>query len=70
MEAKVISKVFKVIASLFLVVCSFLKWLGILKEVTITEICMVSGVLYGLGAGTIDLNIFIDKFTGAKKQNG
>ena len=44
--------------------CAVLKWMGILPGASIGEICTVWSVVYGLGAGTIDLNLMFDKFTG------
>ena len=63
-SAKVISKVFKIVAASGLVLCAVLKWMGILPGASIGEICTVWAVVYGLGAGTIDLNLMFDKFTG------
>ena len=65
LHAKTISKVFKFVAPFGLVVCAVLKWLGILPGASIGEICMVWAFVYGIGAGTIDLNLMFDKFTGA-----
>ena len=67
-SAKKISKLFKLVSSLGLVVCAVLKWVGLLPNATVGEICMVWSVVYGLGAGTIDLNIMFDKFVGAGVQ--
>lgn len=64
LHAKTISKVFKFVAPFGLVVCAVLKWLGILPGATIGEICMVWAFVYGLGAGTIDINLMCEKFTG------
>ena len=64
LHAKTISKVFKFVSPFGLVVCAVLKWMGILPGASIGEICTVWSVVYGLGAGTIDLNLMFDKFTG------
>lgn len=64
LHAKTISKVFKIVAASGLVLCAVLKWMGILPGASIGEICTVWSVVYGLGAGTIDLNLMFDKFTG------
>lgn len=69
LTAKRISKIFKFVAVGGLVVCSVLKWVGVLPGATISEICTVWAVVYGLGAGTIDLNIMFDKFCGNKSEN-
>ena len=66
MTAKTISKVFKFIATGGLVASAVLKWGGILPNASAGEICMIWATVYGLGAGTVDLNIMFDKFTGAK----
>lgn len=64
--AKTISKIFKFTAAGGVIVCSVLKWAGILPNASAGEICMIWAAVYGIGAGTIDLNIMFDKFTGAK----
>lgn len=66
LTAKKISKIFKFVSAFGIVLCAVLKWLGVMPSATIGEICMVWAVVYGLGAGTIDLNIMFDKFVGAK----
>ena len=67
LTAKRISKILKFVASIGLVVSAVLKWLGIMPGATIGEICTVWAVVYGLGAGTIDLNIMFDKFVGSAR---
>ncbi|MBQ9238468.1 MAG: hypothetical protein IJ191_04025 [Treponema sp.] len=62
--AKTISKIFKFVSACGVIACAVLKWLGIMPEATIGEICAAWAVVYGLGAGTIDANIIIDKYTG------
>ena len=64
LTAKNISKVFKFLSALGIVACAVLKWLGVMPGASVGEICMVWAVVYGLGAGTIDLNIMFDKFVG------
>lgn len=59
--AKTMSKIFKVVAVIGIIVCHILKWLGKLTAES-SEICFMWAWVYGLGAGTIDLNIIIDKF--------
>ena len=65
-KAKTISKIMKCIAVTGLVICSVLKWLGFLPGASVGEIIAVWASVYGLGAGTIDANIMLDKFTGGK----
>lgn len=66
MEAKKLSKVFKVISVLGIITCHILKWCGKINASS-DEICFMWAVVYGLGAGTIDFNIMLDKF---KKSDG
>ena len=66
LTAKNISKIFKFVSALGIVVCAVLKWLGVMPSASVGEICMVWAVVYGLGAGTIDLNIMFDKFVGVR----
>lgn len=60
-SAKNMSKIFKTIAVLGIIACHIFKWCGKLNAES-TEICFMWAVVYGVGAGTIDLNIIIDKF--------
>ncbi|MBQ6782295.1 MAG: hypothetical protein IJP62_13880 [Treponema sp.] len=64
LAAKTISKMFKFVAAGGIVVCAVLKWLDLMPGATVGEICMMWAVVYGLGAGTIDLNIMFEKFVG------
>ena len=66
LTAKTVSKVFKFVATGGLVACAVLKWAGVLPNATAGDICLIWATVYGLGAGTIDLNIMFDKFTGTK----
>lgn len=61
-HAKTISKIFKFVAAGGIIVCSVLKWMNIMPGATIGEICGAWAVVYGLGAGTIDVNLILDKF--------
>lgn len=67
LTAKKISKIFKFVSAAGIVVSATLKWVGIMPNATVGEICMVWAVVYGLGAGTIDLNIMFDKFLGRQQ---
>lgn len=62
LTAKTISKIFKFVSTIGIVVCAVLKWLNVMPNATVGEVCMVWACVYGLGAGTIDLNIMFDKF--------
>lgn len=66
-RARTISKVFKFVCTAGIIACAFSKWSGFLSDSTIGEICIVWAVVYGLGAGTIDLNILFEKFMGGIK---
>ena len=63
LSAKGISKIFKFVSALGIITCAVLKWLGFMSGATIGEICLAWSVVYGLGAGTIDLNLMLDKFS-------
>ncbi|MCQ2594829.1 MAG: hypothetical protein MJ196_06150 [Treponemataceae bacterium] len=63
LKAKTISKAFKALASAGMVISAALKWAGILPGATIGEVCTLWAAFYAVGAGTIDANIIIDKFT-------
>lgn len=65
-KAKDISKVFKLVCTIGLVTCSVLKWLGVLGNADIREIAILWGCVYGIGAGTIDLNLFVQNIRGVE----
>ena len=64
LAAKTISKAFKFIAPSFVVLCAVLNWGGVFAGAEMDEIMKVGFFIYASGAGTIDLNIIFDKFTG------
>lgn len=66
--AKNLSKLFKVFSVLGLVTCAILKWTNVLTHGEIWEMCGLWATVYGLGAGTIDANIIIDKFVKPKNE--
>lgn len=67
LHAKDISKVFKIVAPVFAVAMAILKWTGVLVNIAISEIIYISCFIYAAGAGTIDLNLMLDKFTSRKE---
>lgn len=67
MEAKGISKVFKFVAPLFVMVSMYLKWTGVVDGVDVEEVIKAGCFVYASGAGTIDLNLIVDKLVGLKK---
>lgn len=67
LHAKDISKVFKIVAPVFAVAMAILKWTGVFPNITISEIIYISCFIYAAGAGTIDLNLMLDKFTSHKE---
>lgn len=67
-EAKTISKVFKFVSVIGIIACHILKWCGLLNAPS-DEICAMWAVVYGLGAGTIDFNLMLDKFKKSDKTN-
>lgn len=66
MEAKGISKVFKFVAPLFVIVAMFLKWTGVIDGVDVGDAIKAGCFIYAAGAGTIDLNLIVDKLVGMK----
>ena len=68
LTAKTISKIFKFVSAFGIIACAVIKWLGFMPSATIGEIVIAWAAVYGVGAGTIDLNIIFDKFTGNSKK--
>ena len=62
LEAKSISKLYKFICPTGALICTILKWVGVMSQATIDEICFLWTFIYGWGAGTIDINLFLEKF--------
>lgn len=65
--AKGTSKFFKFFCGGGLVVTMYLFWFGLLPHANLWEIGLGWAIVYGLGAGTIDINIFVDKLLGGRK---
>lgn len=63
-HAKDVSKWAKIVIGIVLLALCVLKWTGVLSHATVWEICGACAVVYGIVAGTIDLNIVLDKFMG------
>ena len=61
LPAKTLSKIMKIVAVVGVVICHILKWLDVLHAES-SEICQMWACVYALGAGSIDLNIVLDKF--------
>jgi hypothetical protein len=61
LKAKKVSLIVKIIANVFLVICSILNWLNIFTNATIYEICMVAGTMSAI-FGDISINTALDKF--------
>lgn len=69
LPAKTLSKAMKILAVLGIILCHVLKWLGALNADS-GEICQMWAVVYALGAGTIDMNIMLDKFRRQEETDG
>ena len=67
LPAKTLSKAMKIVAVVGIILCHVLKWLGALNADS-GEICQMWAVVYALGAGTIDMNIMLDKFRKQEKK--
>ena len=65
MKAKTASLLAKIISGVLLLVGAVLKWTGIFKNCSISELCTVSATVTALFS-TVDVNIALDKFKGAK----
>lgn len=61
LKAKKVSVIIKIVAVIYLIVCSTLKWTGIFPNATIYEICVVAGTMAAI-FGDISVNTAIDKF--------
>lgn len=61
LKAKTVSLIVKIVVIIFIVTCSVLKWVGILENATIGEICIVGGTM-GAIFGDVSINTAIDKF--------
>lgn len=68
LPAKTLSKAMKILAAIGIILCHALKWLGVLNADS-GEICQMWAVVYALGAGTIDMNIMLDKFSRQEKTD-
>lgn len=68
LTAKTLSKIFKIVSAVGIIACSVIKWLGLFPDATINEIIWSWVAVYGVGAGTIDANIIIDKFKKTEKK--
>lgn len=60
MKAKVISKYAKVISAVGLIVTTALRALNVI-DISASDAAAVWALVYGLAAGTIDINIILDK---------
>jgi hypothetical protein len=67
-KAKGVSLVIKITDVLFMVVCSILKWCGVLSNCSVYEICMIGGVIAGV-FGDVSINTAIDKFVKKDGEN-
>lgn len=61
LKAKKVSLIIKIIAVVYLVVCSALKWTGVFLNATIYEICVVAGTMSAI-FGDVSVNTALDKF--------
>ena len=68
LTAKTISKIFKFVSAFGIIACAVIKWLGFMPNAGIGEIILAWAAVYGVGAGTIDLNIIFDKFIGRREE--
>lgn len=60
-KAKNVSLIIKILAVVFVITCSVLKWVGGFTKATITEICIVAGTMAAI-FGDVSVNTALDKF--------
>ena len=61
LKAKKVSLIIKIVAVVFVIVCSVLKWTGVFPNATIYEICIVAGTIAAI-FGDVSVNTALDKF--------
>lgn len=61
LKAKKVSLIIKIVAVIFVIACSILKWTGIFPNATIYEICAVAGTIAAI-FGDVSVNTALDKF--------
>lgn len=61
LKAKKVSLIIKIVAVVFVIVCSVLKWTGVFPNATIYEICVVAGTIAAI-FGDVSVNTALDKF--------
>ena len=62
-EAKSISKLYKFVCPAGALICTVLKWVGVMPQATMGEVVFLWSFIYGWGAGTIDINLMLEKFS-------
>ena len=70
LHAKDISKIFKFLAPAFVIVCAVLKWCNVMPHLDIGELIKAGVFVYAVGAGTIDVNLVVDKLVSLKNGGG
>ena len=61
LKAKKVSLIIKIVAVIFVIVCSVLKWTGVFPNATVYEICAVAGTIAAI-FGDVSVNTALDKF--------
>ncbi len=61
LKAKKVSLIIKIVAVIFVIICSVLKWTGVFPNATIYEICVVAGTIAAI-FGDVSVNMALDKF--------
>lgn len=67
LKAKTVSLVVKIFIIVFIVVCSILKWLNIMPNCEVKEICLIGGTIAAI-FGDVSINTALDKFTKGKED--
>ena len=61
LKAKTVSLIVKIVAVVFVVVCSVLMWMGFFPNATVYDICIVGGTISAI-FGDVSINTALDKF--------
>ncbi len=70
LTAKTISKIYKFVAPIGALICFILLWTGVFTNADVGSIGAAWSIIYGLGAGTIDVNLMLEKFSKRGSEDG
>lgn len=67
LKAKTVSLITKIFIIVFIVVCAVLKWLNVMPNCEIKEICLIAGTIAAIFSD-VSINTALDKFTKGKED--